>query len=142
MPGTQCSVPEVPPCLAFSPIDVKREYKDARETAFERFNSYGQNKEEAYSIFRNNSGGELLSAFRTGGDGYSYPPVRPNGYSLQVGGHIHNRPTGFSIQHWKPNYVLSGPSRADLKVRSETPPLVPLILQEKHEGKWRDVCIW
>lgn len=82
------------------PADLARAYQSDRKIAMDLFQSIGGDKEVAYTIFRNNSHGNLETYFEIGngasmfGPGSVNPTAQRPGLTPVLAAHIHDAPTG------------------------------------------------
>lgn len=139
--GTQCTL--APNCLGPLSTDMQNEYRNAKNTAFDRFNANGRDKEESFSIFRNDSAGNLLSDFVTGGDSGVNPITDKDGFTLLLNGHIHNRrsTTNFFLlfMPFSP-FALEGPSPQDRAFRAGYPEAAFVVIDRPIRRDWQTTC--
>jgi RHS repeat-associated protein len=140
--GTQCSLP--PGCLGPLGKNLQNEYRRAKNTAFDRFNANGRDKEESFSIFSNNSTpGDLNSAFSTGVDSGVNPITQQDGQTLLLVGHIHNRPsTTNPFLLWMPftPFAMEGPSPRDRTFRKDFPEAAFVVIDRPRGRDWQTTC--
>jgi len=136
--GTRCS--ELPMCLQSSSGTLKNAYDNARSTAFERFSANGSNKEESYSIFGNDS--SLLVVFSTGIDSRVFPATHREGYSLEIMGHIHNRPAAWGevLSLFPFGWGFPRASPKDYAFRRAFPSTELVVHDYPLLGRWRSTC--
>jgi RHS repeat-associated protein len=140
--GTQCSL--APRCLGPLSADMQNEYRNAKRTAFANFFANSGNKEESFSIFRNDSTGRLRTLFNTGGDSGVNPYVSLSGSTTEIIGHIHNRPgvkMGWLYVPFVKEFVgLEGASPKDEKFADRYPNVDFVVYDHPPFGDWRANC--
>lgn len=121
------------------PADVAQAHSDDRKIAMDLFQSIGEGKEVAYTMFRNNKYGNLETYYEVGVDGAVNPTFNRPGLTLVLSSHIHNNdigPKGFlGLGGW----VGKGASPADLRTASHFSD-ADFILHQRENGKWVDSC--
>ena len=124
------------------PADLARAYQSDRKIAMDLFQSIGGDKEVAYTIFRNNSHGNLETYFEIGngasmfGPGSVNPTAQRPGLTPVMAAHIHDAPTGScGLLCWAPR----GASPGDMATSSQYTNIT-FVLNQKVNGKWEDSC--